>query len=88
MGRPKSTGRTAISSSVSVKPHVKQALDDHHITATQALDQWYDWVLDRETAWYERALAIKREECAILEKKYHQGKERDRKVKENEYRVK
>ena len=88
MGRPRATGRTAISSSVSVKPHVKQALDEHHLTATQALDQWYDWVLDREAAWYEAQLMEKREECVLLEKKFHAAGERERKISENQYRGK
>ena len=86
-GRPRSTGRTAKSSSVSIKAHVQLALDEHHITPTRALDQWYDWVLERESAWYEGALLEKQSECAMLEKKVRAAKERERKVQENQYRV-
>jgi hypothetical protein len=81
------TGETAKSSSVSVKPHVKRALEEHHVTATQALDQWYDWVIERESLWYERELTKKREECDVLETKLKTAKNRERKLKESDYRV-
>jgi len=86
-GRPRSTGRTAKSSSVSIKAHVQLALDEHHITPTRALDQWYDWVIERESLWYERELTKKREECDVLESKLKVAKNRERKLKESDYRV-
>ena len=87
MARPKNTGENAKSTSVSVKSHVKHALEDHHVTPTQALDQWYDWVIERESLWYERELTKKREECDVLESKLKVAKNRERKLKESDYRV-
>ena len=86
MSRPRTTGRTAKSTSVSIKAHIQIALEDHHISPTRALDQWYDWVLDHEAALYESQLIEARENCVLLEKKLTVAKDRERKIAENQLR--
>jgi len=81
MGRPRSSGRTAKSTSVSLLPHTADLLKEHNISATEAVRLYVESVLDSgESRLIERAIQKKEWEIEDLKIKLERAKAREKRV--------
>ena len=80
MGRPRVSDRGR-SVSVYLKPFIEQALDEHGISPTEALTQWYDFLIDsHESTLYEREIEDLKLQLETKKRHLQKAREREERV--------